>query len=740
MFSIGFFICLFQAIAGGISKKEIDQKLGEFTSDSAKVYFLRDMLPDIEEATLGKQVMQEGRALVNKSRDPKLQIKWLKSEALFYYNQGEEETCRKTLQKAFKLAQTNTLHSLQMEVLFLEINLFFEGGSLEDAVPKTKYLFPILSKVESKGEQGEFLSQIGRKFYSLGNYPEAMKYYVQAQDIFEKNNIRNEDYGHLLHNIGSVFKRQDNLEKALEYYETELALGREINSESIIAEGLYLSAGMYAELGDTKKGREYNEKSLAIYEKMGKKNMIALLTGNMAGDYADEGNYKKAIQSLEKALKIFTEEKEWDKIAWIQRSLAEYHSQDGNHSIALDYIGKASANALKTTNKQLLRKKEIARTLAYIYYRKKDYKQAFDTYMDYRQLEDSLTNNDKLKVVGELESKYENEKKEAEIAMLNKDKKLKAVELEKAAAEVKEQKLMRNGMVLVIGLVLIVCVVIYRGYRINKKNNYLLSRQNDEINLKNLIIEEKNKNITDSIAYAKRIQEAILPPKSLLNEYLKNGFIYYEPKDIVAGDFYWMEHVGDEVLFAAADCTGHGVPGAMISVVCHNALNRAVREFGLTDPSIVLDKVRELVIETFEKSQENVQDGMDIALCTLDRKNKELKFSGANNSLYIVRGEELIELKADKQPISSYVESKPFTLHNFKLQKGDTIYSFTDGFADQFGGEKGKKFKYKPFKELLLSIQSETMEEQYRIIKETFHAWRGDLEQIDDVCVLGVRV
>ena len=193
-------------------------------------------------------------------------------------------------------------------------------------------------------------------------------------------------------------------------------------------------------------------------------------------------------------------------------------------------------------------------------------------------------------------------------------------------------------------------------------------------------------------------------------------------------------------MFAAADCTGHGVPGAMISVVCHNALNRAVREFSLTDPADILDKVRNLVIETFEQSEEEVYDGMDIALCTLDRKNQELKYSGANNSLYIVRANELIELKADKQPISQYFDAKPFTLHNFKLEKGDTIYSFTDGFADQFGGEKGKKFKYKPFKELLLSIQHESMDDQFKILKKTFHDWRGDLEQIDDVCILGVRV
>lgn len=716
--------------------------MSKIKDDTLKVEYLTKVIKRLDdtELNLGEKYIQKIQELTKSINKPKWDIKALKAKAIFYYNQKEDAKSRNLLKEAFKKAQSNKLFSSQMDILYTEIELFFEEGILEEVIPKTKYLYPILNQLESRDEEGQYLSLIGRKYYSLGNYPEAMKYYVQAQDIFEKNKIRNVNYGHLLHNIGSVFKRQDNLKKALEYYEIELALGKEIKDDKIIAEGLYLSASMHSELGDLEKGRKYNEQSLAIYEKLGSNQMIALLTGNMASDYASVGNYLQAIEMLKKSLAIFEGNKEHDKVAWIQSAMADNYSKMGNHPLAIDYITKARFSALKTTNKQLLRKTEIAKSLAFIYYRKQDYKAAFDSYLDYVDLEDSLTSNEKFKVVGELESKYENEKKEAEIAILNKDKQLKVIELEKKEAEVSEQKMMRNVMFLVIGLIIVVAIIIYRGYRINKKNNFLLSKQNDEINIQNLIIEEKNKNITDSIAYAKRIQSAILPPESLLNDYLKNGFIFYEPKDVVAGDFYWLEKSADKVLFAAADCTGHGVPGAMISVVCHNALNRAVREFGLIDPAAVLDKVRELVVETFEKSEEEVNDGMDIALCMLDRKNKELKYAGANNSLYIVRGEELIELKADKQPISQYFDNKPFTLHNFKLEVGDTIYSFTDGYADQFGGEKGKKFKYKPFKELLLSIQQKTMDEQFSIIKNTFHEWRGDLEQIDDVCILGVRI
>ena len=273
------------------------------------------------------------------------------------------------------------------------------------------------------------------------------------------------------------------------------------------------------------------------------------------------------------------------------------------------------------------------------------------------------------------------------------------------------------------------------------------------------MIEEKNREITDSITYAKRIQEAILPPLRLVKERIENSFILYKPKDIVAGDFYWMEPADDWTIFAAADCTGHGVPGAMVSVVCSNALNRAVREFELSEPAKILDKTLELVIERFEKSEEEVKDGMDIALCSYNSKTKELQYAGANNALWIVTqrsiaefGEEaenrklaadgwnLYEIKADKQPIGKYHDPKPYSNHSLQLQEGDSIYIFSDGYADQFGGPKGKKLKYKPYKELILSSQDKSMDEQKELFNNQFEEWMGDFEQVDDVCMIGMKV
>ena len=257
------------------------------------------------------------------------------------------------------------------------------------------------------------------------------------------------------------------------------------------------------------------------------------------------------------------------------------------------------------------------------------------------------------------------------------------------------------------------------------------------------------------INYAKRIQEAILPPYELVEKSLTQHFILYKPKDIVAGDFYWHEKIGDNVFIAAADCTGHGVPGAMVSVVCSNSLNRAVKELKLREPGQILDKTRELVIETFEKSQHDVKDGMDICFCRLNLKKREVVYSGSQNSLYrvtkkvedvldpkIIHNDNhvLLEYKADKQPIGKFIHQKDFTQHTIKCKKGDYIYLFTDGYADQFGGPEGKKFMYKPFKKMLLSFYGMEMTEQKKVLDDTIESWRKFESQIDDICIIGIKI
>jgi serine phosphatase RsbU (regulator of sigma subunit) len=260
------------------------------------------------------------------------------------------------------------------------------------------------------------------------------------------------------------------------------------------------------------------------------------------------------------------------------------------------------------------------------------------------------------------------------------------------------------------------------------------------------VVEEKNHEILDSINYAKRIQTAILPQPRVVKEFLKSSFVLYIPKDIVAGDFYWMENIDQTVYIAACDCTGHGVPGALVSVVCNNALNRALNEYGKRLPSEIFDKTRELVIENFAKSDEEVKDGMDASLAALDVKNRTLLWSGANNPLWIIRKDSgtneyvFEDIKADKQPIGKGYETKPFTTHQIQLNEGDTIYLFTDGYADQFGGEENKKMTKAKFRALLLSLAPLPMEKQRTALLDYHDQYRGNEDQVDDICVIGVRV
>jgi serine phosphatase RsbU (regulator of sigma subunit)/HAMP domain-containing protein len=259
-------------------------------------------------------------------------------------------------------------------------------------------------------------------------------------------------------------------------------------------------------------------------------------------------------------------------------------------------------------------------------------------------------------------------------------------------------------------------------------------------------IEELYKDVTDSIRYAKRLQESILPSDSLIKTLLPNSFVLYRPKDIVSGDFYWFEQANNKVLFAAVDCTGHGVPGAFMSLVGHNGLKQAVNEHKLHNPSKILLDLDQMATETLNQGdgdgESNVRDGMDLALCALDKDNMKLEYAGAYNPLYLIRNGELLQTKGDKHAIGgrTYRTAKVYTNHEIDLLPGDTIYIFSDGYADQFGGSRGKKFMYKQFRDLLLGICHKTLDEQKETLNNTIEEWKGTFDQVDDILVIGVRV
>ncbi len=257
------------------------------------------------------------------------------------------------------------------------------------------------------------------------------------------------------------------------------------------------------------------------------------------------------------------------------------------------------------------------------------------------------------------------------------------------------------------------------------------------------VIEEKQKEILDSINYARRIQFALLASDTLLKNNLNDYFVLFKPKDVVSGDFYWATNTPDGFVYITADCTGHGVPGAFMSLLNISKLSQTINENKITKPGLILDNVRNEIINALnaEGSEQESKDGMDAVICKLDLKNKMLEYAAANNSFYVIRNKQIINSTADKMPVGKYDDNlKPFTSVQLPLQSGDIIYTFTDGFADQFGGPKGKKYKYKQLEELLLNIHQQPMKLQHDALLNSFSSWKGDLEQVDDVLVIGVKI
>jgi len=615
----------------------------------------------------------------------------------------------------------NVLHSEE----FSKQSLPYFDSAIAHTSPKNEELLCELFKLK------------GRAHYDEGDYRQAMDNYIKSQRYYEKNKWMNVEYGHLLHFIGSVFKRQDMYDKALEYYEKELQLARDIGDKLLEAEALYLSAAMYGTKGDLDKELDYELKSLNIYTELKRKKSIALILGNISNNYADRKDYKKAIEYCEKAREVYEALHEIDKASWLYAALGRYHTKLAQYKKAIDYFDKALAATKKVETKQLLYQSEIKHDIAFTYAAMGNYKEAFNNFLEYRQLEDSLNSMDNKRYLNELETKYDTEKKEKAIELLNKDKAMQSMELSRQATQ-------KNYLIIGSLLVLITAAISLVAFVNKRKTSKLLSKQVSEINYQNAIIKEKNKDITDSILYAKRLQEAVFPLTQRLNEYFAESFVLFRPKDIVSGDFYWFERVKDNTIIIVGDSTGHGVPGAFMSILGHNLLNQIILEELTLNPSDILTMLDKRVTSALNKkgSSEEYNDGMDIGVCVINKNEKKLYYAGANRPLIIKRGNSLFDLKQNKFAIGGVrtTSFKEFTQHEIEYQENDILYMFSDGYYDQFGGPNGKKFKFKQLHELLLSNSSKPMQEQLQILNSAFENWKGNLEQVDDVCVVGVKI
>ena len=593
-------------------------------------------------------------------------------------------------------------------------NISKERGDFVSAIDYYTSSLKIDEKLKNESGIASCLNNIGILYANQDQFDIAIRYYKRSI-VIRKRIKDHEGMASPLNNMGNVYEYKKEFFKAIEYYQESLEIEKNSNNTVGIATSLFNIAGAYKQLADITKNKkpstEYYTKSkelsykvLEMSNELGQNTIIAFTLTNLASIYQVEGLTNEAIKAGNRALNIA-------KVTGAVRSIRDaaellYHSYKKNND---------EQNSLKM----------------------------FELFV---QMKDSIYSSENQDEIIRQEYKYKYDKQvEADSLIQAKEKEITLVQL-------KQEKTKKIALISGLILMLIFLVFMYNRYKVTLKQKEIISKKEQETNRQKGLLETKNKEITDSINYAKRIQAAILPAPKIVKEYLKDSFVLYIPRDIVAGDFYWMEQIENGLIFAAADCTGHGVPGAMVSVLCNNALNRSVREYKLQDPGEILNKTREIIIHEFDKSEDNVNDGMDVSLCTLlfndtDTEHLhpyQLKWSGANNPLWIIRDNELIEYKPDKQPIGKYYEDKPFTSHTIDIQKGDCIYTFTDGYKDQFGGlnngDSGKKLKANRMKELLIHLSNLPMEQQKQKLEDFFYEWKGDLEQVDDVCIIGVRI
>ncbi len=572
---------------------------------------------------------------------------------------------------------------------------------------------------------GDALNNKASAFYYKGFHKEALIYFNMCLSIANKTHDHKLILGSYM-NLSAINCVIKNYDEALYFNKKSFELVQKSKNffyDKDVLACYYNRASIYQDKKEFNSSINYYNKALSISKEIENFHYTSLIFGNLGEIFIEQKKHVKALEFFNKKLMLSKKINNHNLIA------------EAYHGIGVSYRSLSKFElAITNLNKSVALKKEMGT----IDLQHKNY---FELYRAYRSMGNikmalkmhelfTLTQDSLHEKEAELEGvKIQQIRKFNEIKYKDSIKHiretlLKKSELKANKKELKKEKLIVDGLIIYCGVILVFLILLNNRFKKTKKQKG--------------IIEEKRQEITDSIQCAKRIQSAILPSQKVIDEFLEDSFIFYKPKDIVAGDFYWLEAKEDRVLFAVADCTGHGVPGALVSVVCNNALNRSVREYELTDPGKILDKTREIVIQEFEKSETEVRDGMDIAICSLI-ENK-LEYAGAHNPLWIVRNGVLLETKANKQPIGKFDNLRPYTTHSFVLEKGDTVYIFSDGYPDQFGGERGKKFKAKAFRELLLSIQDKAMEEQKTNIDEAFETWKGDLEQIDDVCVMGVRV
>lgn len=616
--------------------------------------------------------------------------------------------------------------TIKVNVL-LNASLGYESINRLKAFDYTKKALKISEELKDQNKIGSSLNHLGDLYWYSGDYTSASTCYFKALKIFEGQNDMSA-ISDCYRNIGWIYQGQDNYDLTIQYYKKALDINLKYGYKRKLISN-YDDLGIVEKLkGNYKEAIVFCKKAISLSKELKINRGIAAGYGNLGSTYQLMGEYALAIESFQTSSKIHLEINDVYNMVEDYNGLADCYIKLNQPSKAIEY----SMKALELSKQQGYKISIFAtyQKLAIGYALNKDYANAYNYLRIYNAQKDSTYNEQNSRQINEMSAKYESDKKELMINSLEKEKNLSD---EKAAQDRKFKLFMILFSLIVAGL----SVVLFRGNLQKKKANNSLSLAYKEI-------EVQNKDITDSINYAKQIQRARLSNPEIILKHLPDAFGLYKPKDVVSGDFYWFaEHENGKLLLAAADCTGHGIPGAFMSLIGIDELNHATLEKRLSHTSTILSSVNRGVKKALRQNEKDSasRDGMDIALCIFDLKNKTLEYSGANRPLYYIRDNKLHEIAPTKAAIGGTTSNdQEFKSHLIDLKKDDMIYVFTDGYADQFGGPDGKKFMTKQFKELLLSIHSKPAAEQESLLEKALNNWKKDISQVDDILVMGIRI
>jgi serine phosphatase RsbU (regulator of sigma subunit) len=608
-----------------------------------------------------------------------------------------------------------------------------------DAKNKIAFNFILLENYEkadsvSKGlvEEGtklNYLKGIGLANRNLGllnmyqgNYKEAIVYHLKALKIWEETkstNLISTSYS----DLGIVFYYQSDFEKAAYYWENCINTNPNKNSDEQMNNCSNL-AQAYVGLEKFDMATKYFNVVINNYITNQTSPYYLNALSGVANIEFKKKNHLQALVYYTEIIKLRERiNTRNNDLAITYLNVSLIYGELGKPKEALEYGLKGYQKALESEDKSELL--HAYNNLNTAYSKIGNYEKAYEFSQLYTNLKDSLSGIESQKQINELDKQYQTEKKEKDNQLLSKQ-----LEIQQIQGKQQQFFLLISSVVLV--LIAFLSIILYRQ---NKQKRHA----NIKLEEKNKIIEEQHKDIIDSINYAKRIQQAVLKEEEHVSAHLPPHFILFKPKDIVSGDFYWALEKAEYLYVTAADCTGHGVPGAFLTMLGISYLNEINATEEILTPAEILDQLRSKIVKELSRHG-TTKDGMDISLMRINLKTKELMWAGAFNPLWYIESGVLKEIKANKQPIGYVEDAKPFTNHTLHLNPNDIVYLFTDGFADQFGGEKGKKYKYKQLEEKLLANCHKTLEEQKDILNTSFNSWKGNLEQVDDVTIIGITI